>query len=67
MANRYKSVPAKNQRPQAYRNCWGDDPFITDINVPEWGSTPTGLLDIDGNEIHRMPRPIGFVWDFNKL
>ena len=67
MANRYKSVPKSTQRPQADCDCWDDAPFLTDINVPEWQSTPTGILDADGNEIHRIPRPIGFVWDFDKL
>jgi hypothetical protein len=51
----------KSDRVSAYNDCWGDDPFMTSIEVPESVESYTGILDIHGNEFVRLPNPIGFV------
>lgn len=51
----------KSDKVSAYNDCWGDDPFMTSIEVPESVEIPTGILDIHGSEFVRLPNPIGFV------
>ena len=53
-------IPTKNTR-SFYVD---DEVFVRPMdNIPsvcDHDSTPTGLLDINGNEIHKAPRAIGF-------
>jgi hypothetical protein len=56
-----KKHETKSNRVRSDLDCWGDDPFITSIEVWESETEGTGILDIHGNEFVRLPNPIGFV------
>lgn len=50
-------------------SAWIEDDLYDDYpqsHVPmvdEFEATPTGLLDQNGDEIWRLPNPIGFIWN----
>ena len=51
------------RRPRAvWFDGWSDDgPIVTQISVDSAEPEPIGILDPDGNDIVRLPDPIGFV------
>lgn len=56
---RYFATPRKAERAD-----WSDDyPLLPDLHVPEHRPIATGVLDIRGDAIMRMPNPIGFGRD----
>lgn len=63
--SRYVARP-RSSRPRAD---WFDDdsPMIPSLSVDGPGDVDTGLVDLAGNEIWRVPPPIGFgrceEWD----
>lgn len=65
MTPRYKAIRPRSVR---WADDWADDPVdiygeaSASIEVHEGPRPiPTGLLDADGNELVRMPEPIGFI------
>lgn len=55
---------SKRPRSQRIRAEWDDDvPLVPSLDVPDHEATFTGLLDADGDEIWREPRPVGFGRD----
>lgn len=58
---RYAILPA---RPKAYIEHTEEGPsFLPYLEVSERGPVFTGLYDNQGNEVYRLPEPIGFHWD----
>ena len=51
-----------SRKPRADYDDWYEPPLTPDLTVIEREPAPTGLLDSEGNEIWRLPDPIGFVW-----
>ena len=55
------------RRPRAVRACeeetYHDTSSVHHLEVFERGATFTGLLDADGDELWRLPSPIGFCRD----
>lgn len=51
-------------RPRAvWFEVYGDEaPVVQSLTVDGAEPRPIGILDPDGNDIVRMPDPIGFVW-----
>jgi hypothetical protein len=51
-------------RARRVRSEWiDDDPLLPSLSVPEHEEAFTGLLDSNGDEIWRQPRPVGFGRD----
>jgi hypothetical protein len=54
------------RRPRSIRpRCeWDEDvPLVPHLDVPDHKASFTGLLDANGEEIWREPRPVGFGRD----
>lgn len=63
MTRRYVSRPVRARVRQCDEETYSDPSTTHHLEVFEHGATFTGLVDASGDELWRLPNPIGFCRD----